>query len=534
MQALARAVRKKQAGGATALMPAGGAGSASGRSAGGSAPSAGPPPFRSAAELGANGDVARTQALLQPLFAKPVLTERLLSKPPFRFLHDIFTALLASTRFATGLLTDAQLNPDNVTDKEGKMAVLDRYIDAIGVHLNTHVSARSSKIVAGSEPERTNEMLQLLAMAATDGRSSDAAVRAVLAGAKQLGADGAPQAGAAAPAPAAAVAAPQQLSVATAAPAPDARAFAGPAAAAGGGPAAAAARTPRGTDASAAGVAAGAGAGSGAGSAAGGFGGDSSASAAAAQGGSQQQQRFIRPKTAQRRPPKIKEPTASAGPAQGGAGGAAGAAGAIPLSLMAEGAGGDDDDDDDVWGGKRGDGAASAGRSALGGTGGSAFGGGFGTGAGMGMGGFEDPFSLGLGSGGAGGMNLKGNAGRTPMASGGAGGGLGLMGAGGKHTRDILSDAGAGGGVGAEGEGDGSGGIRMGRIVRAGAGAAGGAVGAGGGLAPEQLEALRGGIQALCANTQVSAAAWRCWYVHHISSHAVHTLVLLLRVAAVG
>ncbi|EFN51237.1 hypothetical protein CHLNCDRAFT_141253 [Chlorella variabilis] len=113
---------------------------------------------------------------LQPLLpsGRPKLTQELLSRPPFRFLHDIVT----STGFAPGLFTAAEQDARSM-DKEAKLAYLQKLQDAIAAVLGQPVPARPSKIVAGLEPEATNTMLQMLAAAVQQGDSA-AAVQAVL------------------------------------------------------------------------------------------------------------------------------------------------------------------------------------------------------------------------------------------------------------------------------------------------------------------------------------------------------------------
>ena len=357
--------------------------------------------------------MARTIELLQPLFAKPRLTDKLLAKPPFRFLHDIVSAVREASGgvFADGLFTAAELTAEGAGEsRESKIAYLDKLINFLGLHLGTHLGVHAGKVVVGAEAENTNEMLQLLAIAASSRLPTADAVRAVLAGEVQVGEDGTPAGGAPAapppapaPAPAAAPPARESAPPMVAAPRPVAAT------------AAAAAPSPSAVVAS--------------GGGGGGGGGEDGGGAA----------RFVRPKTAQRRPPKIRDNvTASATVVGGGPGGGA------PAGLLAEG------DDSDGEGGGGGEGKADD------------DGGGFG-------------FSA------------------AAFADGGGGQG--------KHTRDILGGGGERGGMpGTSPTAEEDGGIRMGRIKRATGGAGGGGRG-GSGYTAAELEALRGAIQKLCSST---------------------------------
>jgi hypothetical protein len=55
---------------------------------------------------------------------QPKLTEPLLKKPPFRFLHDIVTEVKKSTGFPAEL-TDTDLDSGNFKDKESKVIIVD-------------------------------------------------------------------------------------------------------------------------------------------------------------------------------------------------------------------------------------------------------------------------------------------------------------------------------------------------------------------------------------------------------------------------
>ncbi|TMW67059.1 hypothetical protein Poli38472_012175 [Pythium oligandrum] len=112
--------------------------------------------------------IPKTQELLQPLIAKPKLADKLLAKPPFRFLHDIFTALTQGTGFGKGLFNDFELDSANIKEKNQKIAYLDKMIVCVGACLGKEVDVRAAKIVAGLEPENTNRFLQDLATSASN------------------------------------------------------------------------------------------------------------------------------------------------------------------------------------------------------------------------------------------------------------------------------------------------------------------------------------------------------------------------------
>lgn len=75
--------------------------------------------------------IAKTQKSLGKYVKKPVLTEKLLKKPPFRFLHDVIKAVIKDTGFLNGLFSDDELNSENVKEKEAKVAFLTKLIDAV-------------------------------------------------------------------------------------------------------------------------------------------------------------------------------------------------------------------------------------------------------------------------------------------------------------------------------------------------------------------------------------------------------------------
>eukprot|EP00794_Sanderia_malayensis_P003883 gene3883-4427_t len=128
--------------------------------------------------------VKKTQDTLGKVISKPPLTDKLLNKPPFRFLHDIITEVIKKTGVLKGLFKSDELNSENITDKNAKIIFLQKAIDCVAMLTGESLSARPSKIVAGHEPEKTNQFLQALGKACIKKMDSTDSVKKVLAGEK--------------------------------------------------------------------------------------------------------------------------------------------------------------------------------------------------------------------------------------------------------------------------------------------------------------------------------------------------------------
>ena len=118
--------------------------------------------------------------MLGEIITRPKLSEKLLSKPPFRFLFDIVLEVIKVTGFASTLYSPAEVDSANVTEKTQKLSFLEKIIKLVGVQLNTMIEAKPLRIIGGYDPQNTNNFLQLLSIAAKHMPDSRNAARTVL------------------------------------------------------------------------------------------------------------------------------------------------------------------------------------------------------------------------------------------------------------------------------------------------------------------------------------------------------------------
>lgn len=115
-------------------------------------------------------DAAAAQAALEPLIKKPKPTEKLLAKPPFKFLYDVIVSLREATGFPD------VLSPDDLSavpeDKDAKIAFLQKCIDATAAKTGATLAVKPAKVTAGLEPENTCAWLVELANAATQHKAA--------------------------------------------------------------------------------------------------------------------------------------------------------------------------------------------------------------------------------------------------------------------------------------------------------------------------------------------------------------------------
>lgn len=112
--------------------------------------------------------IKNTQEILSKIITKPKCTNKLLNKPPFRFIHDIVTSTLKATGFPDGYFTTQELDSNRFNDKSLKVAFLEKLIYLVSVAKGIPLDVRPAKIVAGLEPLNTNTLLFAFGTVAID------------------------------------------------------------------------------------------------------------------------------------------------------------------------------------------------------------------------------------------------------------------------------------------------------------------------------------------------------------------------------
>ncbi len=104
--------------------------------------------------------IERTKASLGRLVSKPPMRDKLLSRPPFRFVHDAVTAVTDATGYLRGAFSGPELEPKSM-ERDEKLHFLTKLLDLLAKSLGKPLGVDPMKVAAGKEPEMTNYMLQV-------------------------------------------------------------------------------------------------------------------------------------------------------------------------------------------------------------------------------------------------------------------------------------------------------------------------------------------------------------------------------------
>lgn len=125
--------------------------------------------------------IKKTQDTLGRVIQAPALTDKLLSRPPVQFIQDIVKSVIKNTGFMKGLYKSEELESGFIKEsKENKLLFLNKLITIVSVVVHEQLSVRASKIAAGAEVEKTNELFQNLAKAVNMKPDNDEVVKKAL------------------------------------------------------------------------------------------------------------------------------------------------------------------------------------------------------------------------------------------------------------------------------------------------------------------------------------------------------------------
>ena len=115
-----------------------------------------------------NNNWRNTYKMFSSLISKPKMTEKLLKRPPPKYIYDIIMNTMEKTGFPKGLFTAKEEDKKYFeSDPHNKKAIINKVIDITKIVMNFQFDIKCSDILKGIEVEKTNFFLQLFYKAAT-------------------------------------------------------------------------------------------------------------------------------------------------------------------------------------------------------------------------------------------------------------------------------------------------------------------------------------------------------------------------------
>ena len=124
---------------------------------------------------------SETGKMFGSLIEKPKMTEKLLKKPPPKYIYDIILNTMKKTGFPKGLFTAEEEDHKYFeADAHHKLDILQKAIDITKIVMNENFEIKCTNILKGEQPDKTNYFLQLFYKAATNGKDNSPLIQKYL------------------------------------------------------------------------------------------------------------------------------------------------------------------------------------------------------------------------------------------------------------------------------------------------------------------------------------------------------------------
>ncbi|CAK9295901.1 unnamed protein product [Gordionus sp. m RMFG-2023] len=104
--------------------------------------------------------IQNTQNILGKWIDNPMLTNKLLMRPPFKFIQDIVKEINMRYKVFDNIYTAKDYDSKTNKSKAEKLEFLNKLIDFANKESHSKLKTTALKMVAGLEPESTNALLQ--------------------------------------------------------------------------------------------------------------------------------------------------------------------------------------------------------------------------------------------------------------------------------------------------------------------------------------------------------------------------------------
>jgi TRAF3-interacting protein 1 len=124
---------------------------------------------------------SETGKMFGSLISKPKMTEKLLKKPPPKYIYDIILNTMSKTGFPKGLYTPEEEDHKYFeSDAHHKLEILQKAIDITKIVMNENFDIKCTNILKGEQPDKTNYFLQMFYKAATNGKDNSPLIQKYL------------------------------------------------------------------------------------------------------------------------------------------------------------------------------------------------------------------------------------------------------------------------------------------------------------------------------------------------------------------